>query len=93
MESIPVVSNAQDRPNVKQNKDKPKISATNQGIKVNKLVKTTDPADEFSGVTAETYDKKPKKDSKKDTRKTDVGAVDEADDVRKKSPTPEPFGL
>ena len=91
--SIPAVSNAQDRPNVKQNKDKPKISATNQGIKVNKLVKTTDPADEFSGVTAETYDKKPKKDSKKDTRKTDVGAVDEADDVRKKSPTPEPFGL
>ena len=91
--SVPAVSNAQDRPNVKQNKDKPKISATNQGIKVNKLVKTTDPADEFSGVTAETYDKKPKKDSKKDTRKTDVGAVDEADDVRKKSPTPEPFGL
>lgn len=93
MVSVPAVSNAQDRPNVKQNKDKPKISATNQGIKVNKLVKTTDPADEFSGVTAETYDKKPKKDSKKDTRKTDVGAVDEADDVRKKSPTPEPFGL
>ena len=92
--ALPLVSSAQDRPNVRQNKEKPKISATNQGIKVNKLVKTTDPADEFSYVTAETYDKKPKKDAKKDTKKAEVGAVDEADDAKKKAPvTEQPFGL
>ena len=85
--AIPLAASAQDRPNVRQNKEKPKISATNQGIKVNKLVKTTDPADEFSGVTAETYDKKPKANAKKESKKTDVGAVDEADDVKKKAPT------
>ncbi|MBQ6069054.1 MAG: peptidoglycan DD-metalloendopeptidase family protein [Bacteroidales bacterium] len=90
---FPLLSLAQDRPNVRQNKEKPKISANNQGIKVNKLVKTTDPADEFSGVTAETYDKKPKKDAKKDNKKQEVGAVDEADDAKKKTITPEPFGL
>ena len=91
--AVPLFALAQDRPNVKQNKDKPKISATNQGIKVNKLVKTTDPTDEYSDVTAETYDKKPKKDVKKESKRNDIGAVDEADDVRKKAPLPEPFGF
>lgn len=92
--AMPSILSAQDRPNVKQNKDKPKISATSQGIKVNKLVKTTDPADEFSGVTAETYDKKPLKKDKKEIHKTtDIGAVDEADDARKQTADPEPFGL
>lgn len=91
--AFPLLLSAQDRPNVRQNKEKPKISATNQGIKVNKLVKTTDPADEFSGVTAETYDKKPKKEAKKDSKKQDVGAVDEADDAKKKTPIAEPYGF
>lgn len=89
--ALPLVSSAQDRPNVRQNKEKPKISTTNQGIKVNKLVKTTDPADEFSGVTAETYDKKPKKEAKKETKKQEVGAVDEADDAKKKAPVDEAY--
>ena len=70
--ALPLLSSAQDRPNVRQNKEKPKISATNQGIKVNKLVKTTDPYDEYAKVEAETYDKKPKKDAKKEAKKQDA---------------------
>ena len=90
---LPLISSAQDRPNVRQTKEKPKISAANQGIKVNKLVKTTDPSDEYSEVEAETYDKKPKKEAKKDGKKSEVGAVDEADDVKKKYPIAEPYGF
>ena len=94
--ALPLFSSAQDRPNVRQNKEKPKISTTSQGIKVNKLVKTTDPSDEFSGVMAETYDQsrqKPKKESKKDTKKQEVGAVDEADDIKKIPIYAEPYGF
>ena len=91
--ALPSALSAQERPNLRQqNKEKPKISAGNPGIKMNKL-RTTDPADEFSGVTAETYDKKPKKDAKKETKKTEVGAVDEADDAKKKTPVNESYSF
>ena len=54
---------AQDRPNAKQTKSKPKVSTTNKGsqIKYNKLVKTKDPGDEYSGVRTDNFgQKKPK---------------------------------
>ena len=60
----PLYANAQNRPNAKQNKNKPRVYANTQGgqIKHNKLVKTSDPGDEYSGVRTEPYGlKKPKK--------------------------------
>lgn len=79
---------AQDRPNAKQTKSKPKVSTTNKGsqIKYNKLVKTKDPGDEYSGVRTDNFgQKKPKKKVENDT-------VDVADDVETKtSPLPDNF--
>lgn len=79
---------AQDRPNAKQTKTKPKVSTTNKGsqIKYNKLVKTKDPGDEYSGVRTDNFgQKKPKVKVGNDT-------VDVADDIETKSPLlPESF--
>lgn len=74
---------AQDRPNAKQTKSKPKVSTSNKGsqIKYNKLVKTKDPGDEYSGVRTDNFgQKKPKKSIENDT-------VDVADDIETK-PSP-----
>ncbi|MCQ2273603.1 MAG: peptidoglycan DD-metalloendopeptidase family protein [Bacteroidales bacterium] len=74
---------AQDRPNAKQTKSKPKVSTTNKGsqIKYNKLVKTKDPGDEYSGVRTDNFgQKKPKKKVENDT-------VDVADDLEVKPPS------
>ena len=55
MTMVSLSANAQDRPNAKQNKNKPRVYANTQGgqIKHNKLVKTSDPDDEYSGVRTE----------------------------------------
>lgn len=72
---------AQDRPNSKQKTTKPKVSTSGGQIKYNKLVKTNDPTDEYSGVRTDNFaQKKPKK-------KVDSAAVDIADDVEPKTPT------
>lgn len=74
---------AQDRPNAKQTKTKPKVSTTNKGsqIKYNKLVKTKDPGDEYSGVRTDNFgQKKPKK-------KVEFDTVDVADDIESKTPS------
>ncbi len=92
--ALPLFSVAQDRPNTRQNKEKPKISPSDQNIKVTKLkVNTTDSADEFSGVNVEIYSRgqKTKKETKKESKKQDVGAVDVADDAKNKAPAPEPY--
>lgn len=73
---------AQDRPNAKQNKSiKPKVSSSDRSgskITYNKLVKTKDPGDEYSGVRIDNFaHKKPK-------RKVDNDTVDVADDVEVK---------
>lgn len=84
---VPVVANAQDRPNAKQNKNKPRVYANTNGgqIKHNKLVKTSDPSDEYSGVRTEPYGvKKPKKKVNNDT-------VDVADDVEIKPTYPDNY--
>ena len=84
---VPVCSSAQNRPNAKQNKNKPRVYANTQGgqIKHNKLVKTSDPGDEYSGVHTEPYGlKKPKK-------KVDNDTVDVADDVAAKPAYQEPY--
>ena len=84
---IPISASAQDRPNAKQNKNKPRVYANTQGgqIKHNKLVKTSDPGDEYSGVRTEPYGvKKPKKKINKDT-------VDVADDIESKNANQEPY--
>ena len=83
-------SYAQDRPNAKQNKTiKPKVSSSDKGgsqIKYNKLVKTKDPGDEYSGVRIDNFaQKKPKK------KKVNNDTVDVADDVEGKSPTNEDY--
>ena len=83
----PLYANAQNRPNAKQNKNKPRVYANTQGgqIKHNKLVKTSDPGDEYSGVRTEPYGlKKPKK-------KVDNDTVDVADDVAAKPAYQEPY--
>lgn len=79
-------SYAQDRPNAKQNKTiKPKVSSSDKSgsqIKYNKLVKTKDPGDEYSGVRIDNFaQKKPKK------KKVDNDTVDVADDVESKPST------
>ena len=87
MTIVPLSANAQDRPNAKQNKNKPRVYANTQGgqIKHNKLVKTSDPDDEYSGVRTEPYGvRKPKKKVNNDT-------VDVADDVESKNANQEPF--
>lgn len=78
--AVPMTSWAQDRPNAKQIKAKPKISSGNKGsqIKYNKLVK--DPSDEYSGVSAMTYDRK------KETKKPNNEIVDVADDATPAAP-------
>ena len=84
---VPIVANAQDRPNAKQNKNKPRVYANTNGgqIKHNKLVKTSDPSDEYSGVRTEPYGvKKPKKKVNNDT-------VDVADDVEIKPTYPDNY--
>ena len=84
---VPIVANAQDRPNAKQNKNKPRVYANTNGgqIKHNKLVKTSDPSDEYSGVRTEPYGvKKPKKKVNNDT-------VDVADDVEVKPTYPDNY--
>ncbi len=84
---IPISASAQDRPNAKQNKNKPRVYANTQGgqIKHNKLVKTSDPGDEYSGVRTEPYGvKKPKKKINNDT-------VDVADDIESKNANQEPY--
>lgn len=93
--AVPAMLSAQNRPaSAKQNKDNPKIQATHQGIKQNKLVKTTDPEDEYAKIAAERYSNKSKQEPKKEPKKNvDVGVVDEADDVRRTVPAPEPFYL
>ena len=77
-------SYAQDRPNAKQNKSiKPKVSSSAGGgsqIKYNKLVKTKDPEDPYSGVRIDNFaQKKPKR------KAVDNDTVDVADDVETKS--------
>ena len=87
MTIVSLSANAQDRPNAKQNKNKPRVYANTQGgqIKHNKLVKTSDPDDEYSGVRTEPYGvRKPKKKLNNDT-------VDVADDVESKNANQEPF--
>lgn len=87
MTIVSLSANAQDRPNAKQNKNKPRVYANTQGgqIKHNKLVKTSDPDDEYSGVRTEPYGvRKPKKKVNNDT-------VDVADDVESKNANQEPF--
>jgi len=87
MTIVSLSANAQDRPNAKQNKNKPRVYANTQGgqIKHNKLVKTSDPDDEYSGVRTEPYGvRKPKKKINNDT-------VDVADDVESKNANQEPF--
>ncbi len=84
------VSHAQDRPNAKQNKTiKPKVSSSDKGgsqIKYNKLVKTKDPGDEYSGVRIDNFaQKKPKK------KKVNSDTVDVADDVAEKPSTSEDY--
>jgi len=84
------VSHAQDRPNAKQNKTiKPKVSSSDKGgsqIKYNKLVKTKDPGDEYSGVRIDNFaQKKPKK------KKVNNDTVDVADDVAEKPSTSEDY--
>ena len=85
---VPLSASSQDRPNAKQNKNKPHVYANTQGgqIKHNKLenkFKTSDP--EYSGVSTEPYGvKKPKKKVNNDT-------VDVADDLESKNNDPEPF--
>ena len=84
---VPIVANAQDRPNAKQNKNKPRVYANTNGgqIKHNKLVKTSDPSDEYSGVRTEPYGvKKPKKKVNNDT-------VDVVDDVEIKPTYPDNY--
>lgn len=80
--AAPISTMAQDRPNAKQNKPKPKISSGNKGsqIKYNKLVK--DPSDEYSGVSAMTYDRK-----KDQPKKPNNETVDVADDATPAKPT------
>ncbi len=83
----PIFVSAQDRPNAKQNKNKPRVYANTQGgqIKHNKVVKTRDPGDEYSGVRTEPYGlRKPKKKVNNDT-------VDVADDVETKPSNQEPY--
>ena len=77
--AVPAMLSAQNRPaSAKQNKDNPKIQATHQGIKQNKLVKTTDPEDEYAKIAAERYSNKSKQEPKKEPKKNvDVGVVDE----------------
>ena len=79
--AVPAMGFAQDRPNAKQIKAKPKISSGNKGsqIKYNKLVK--DPSDEYSGVSAVTYDRK------KEVKKPNNDIVDVADDAVPKAAT------
>ena len=77
-------SYAQDRPNAKQNKSiKPKVSSSAGGgsqIKYNKLVKTKDPEDPYSGVRIDNFaQKKPKR------KAVDNDTVDVADYVETKS--------
>ena len=87
MTMVSLSANAQDRPNAKQNKNKPRVYANTQGgqIKHNKLVKTSDPDDEYSGVRTEPYGvRKPKKKVNNDT-------VDVADDIESKNANQEPF--
>lgn len=84
------VSYAQDRPGVKQNKTiKPKVSSSDKGgsqIKYNKLVKTKDPGDEYSGVRIDNFaQKKPKK------KKVSSDTVDVADDAEKKRSSSEDY--
>lgn len=78
---IPIVSNAQDRPNAKQSKPKPKVYPNTKGgqIKHTKLVKTSDPTDEYSGVRTDPYG------VKKNKKKVDNDTVDVADDASPKS--------
>ncbi|MBO7575939.1 MAG: peptidoglycan DD-metalloendopeptidase family protein [Bacteroidales bacterium] len=78
---IPIVSNAQDRPNAKQSKPKPKVYSNTKGgqIKHTKLVKTSDPTDEYSGVRTDPYG------VKKNKKKVDNDTVDVADDASPKS--------
>ncbi len=83
-------SYAQDRPNAKQNKTiKPKVSSSDKSgsqIKYNKLVKTKDPGDEYSGVRIDNFaHKKPKK------KVVNNDTVDVADDVEKKPSTSEDY--
>lgn len=83
---VPFTVSSQDRPNAKQNKNKPRVYANTQGgqIKHNKL-RTMDPGDEYSGVRTEPYGvKKPKKKVNNDT-------VDVADDLESKNANQEPF--
>jgi murein DD-endopeptidase MepM/ murein hydrolase activator NlpD len=84
---VSTVANAQNRPNAKQNKNKPRVYANTQGgqIKHNKLVKTSDPGDEYSGVRTEPYG------SKKPKKKVDNDTVDVADDVEPKPAYQEPY--
>jgi len=78
---IPIVANAQDRPNAKQSKPKPKVYSNTKGgqIKHTKLVKTSDPTDEYSGVRTDPYG------VKKNKKKVDNDTVDVADDASPKS--------
>lgn len=78
---IPIVANAQDRPNAKQSKPKPKVYSNTKGgqIKHTKLVKTSDPTDEYSGVRTDPYV------VKKNKKKVDNDTVDVADDASPKS--------
>lgn len=78
---VPVSAVAQDRPNAKQNKNKPRVYANTQGgqIKHNKLenkFKTSDP--EYSGVRTEPY-------GAKKTKKVNNDTVDVADDIESKN--------
>lgn len=72
---------AQDRPNAKKNTvSKPKVSNTKSSqIKYNKLVKTKDPTDEYSGVRTNDFSQK------KTKQKVDNDTVDVADDIETKS--------
>ena len=84
---VPVSAVAQDRPNAKQNKNKPRVYANTQGgqIKHNKLenkFKTSDP--EYSGVRTEPY-------GAKKTKKVNNDTVDVADDIESKNANQEPF--
>ena len=78
---IPIVANAQDRPNAKQSKPKPKVYSNTKGgqIKHTKLIKTTEHTDEYSGVRTDPYG------VKKNKKKVDNDTVDVADDASPKS--------